>query len=337
MKKKSWKVFLLGACAVWGHAAAAGSAWKGTVPEPARDARAWVALLDELQQSGMPYGAMATASRMLGFFGDLGTKEAAYRAVIELVDRGYPGSVDRLFAAGDLEAQGDPGFVNSYNLAKYTLNHEKGLDRWAQQYYARFTQPGDEHFQKYQFYLAIEAYAAGKTDEAIDRIKKVLASDPGEGSGVLAARAARTLARIYFEQKRYGLSLSIYTSFLLKLNPIEPSDWLEAAWDDYDLKRYPEALGMLYNLESRAAGPVVSLEKYTLRALIYREHCAVESARELISSFDRDFGTAALGIKEGTAEAKAKAAKIAMLASRTNTLLSLPMLTSMAMYQTLYG
>jgi len=45
----------------------------------------------------------------------------------------------------------------------------------------------------------------------------------------------------------------------------------------------------------------------------------------------------ALGIKDGTAEAKAKAARIAMLASRTNTLLSLPMLTSMAMYQTLYG
>jgi uncharacterized membrane protein len=45
----------------------------------------------------------------------------------------------------------------------------------------------------------------------------------------------------------------------------------------------------------------------------------------------------ALGIKEGTPEDKAKAGRIAMLASRTNTLLSLPMLTSMAMYQTLYG
>jgi uncharacterized membrane protein len=45
----------------------------------------------------------------------------------------------------------------------------------------------------------------------------------------------------------------------------------------------------------------------------------------------------ALGIKDGTAEEKAKAGRIAMLASRTNTLLSLPMLTSMAMYQTLYG
>jgi uncharacterized membrane protein len=45
----------------------------------------------------------------------------------------------------------------------------------------------------------------------------------------------------------------------------------------------------------------------------------------------------ALGIKEADADAKAKAARIAMLASRTNTLLSLPMLTAMAMYQTFYG
>ncbi len=45
----------------------------------------------------------------------------------------------------------------------------------------------------------------------------------------------------------------------------------------------------------------------------------------------------ALGIKDGTAEQKAKAGRLAMLGSRTNVLLSLPMLTSMAMYQTLYG
>ena len=45
----------------------------------------------------------------------------------------------------------------------------------------------------------------------------------------------------------------------------------------------------------------------------------------------------ALGMKEADADAKAKSARIASLASRTNTLLSLPMLTSMAMYQTLFG
>jgi len=45
----------------------------------------------------------------------------------------------------------------------------------------------------------------------------------------------------------------------------------------------------------------------------------------------------ALGLVEGDADAKAKAGKTAMLFSRTNLLLSLPMLTSMTMYQTLFG
>jgi len=43
-----------------------------------------------------------------------------------------------------------------------------------------------------------------------------------------------------------------------------------------------------------------------------------------------------LGIVEAAPEEKAKSAKIAMLASRTNTLLSLPMLLSMVMAQNLY-
>ncbi|WP_372706503.1 hypothetical protein [Brevundimonas sp.] len=45
----------------------------------------------------------------------------------------------------------------------------------------------------------------------------------------------------------------------------------------------------------------------------------------------------ALGIVVVDDDAKARAARIAMLGSRTNLLLSLPMLTSMAMYQTLFG
>jgi uncharacterized membrane protein len=45
----------------------------------------------------------------------------------------------------------------------------------------------------------------------------------------------------------------------------------------------------------------------------------------------------ALGIVPAEDDVKAKAARIAMLGSRTNLLLSLPMLASMAMYQTLFG
>jgi uncharacterized membrane protein len=45
----------------------------------------------------------------------------------------------------------------------------------------------------------------------------------------------------------------------------------------------------------------------------------------------------ALGIKEADADAKAKAARIAMLGSRTNLLLSIPMLVTMTMSQTVFG
>jgi uncharacterized membrane protein len=45
----------------------------------------------------------------------------------------------------------------------------------------------------------------------------------------------------------------------------------------------------------------------------------------------------ALGIVDADADAKAKAARLAMLFSRTNVLLSLPMLTTMAMNQTIFG
>jgi uncharacterized membrane protein len=45
----------------------------------------------------------------------------------------------------------------------------------------------------------------------------------------------------------------------------------------------------------------------------------------------------ALGLVEAPAEAKPKAARTAMLFSRTNMLLSLPMLVAMTMRQTMWG
>ena len=45
----------------------------------------------------------------------------------------------------------------------------------------------------------------------------------------------------------------------------------------------------------------------------------------------------ALGIVDADADTKAKSARMAMLGSRTNLLLSIPMLTTMAMSQTIYG
>jgi len=45
----------------------------------------------------------------------------------------------------------------------------------------------------------------------------------------------------------------------------------------------------------------------------------------------------ALGLVEADADTKAKSARLAMLFSRTNMLLSIPMLVSMTMSQTIFG
>ena len=183
-------------------AARGDGAWKGDVPKLAQDPKVWASLLKELREDGMPYGAMAASARMLTFFNELPVKEVAYRAVVELVDQGYPFPVGALFVPGDLEARGDSGFVNSYNLMKYILNHEKGMDRWAKPYYEKL---GGDSFPKYQFYLAIQEYAKATPDGAklaIASLRKILVTDKGQGSGALAVKTARTLARIYFEDKQ---------------------------------------------------------------------------------------------------------------------------------------
>ncbi len=247
-------------------------------------------------KAGDSYGALAAASRMLALFQDLPTKERAYRAVVDLIDQGYPGSARETFVAGDIEPRGEDRFVGSYYLYKYLLNHEKGLERWAAQY---DQQLDHEHFPKYRFYLGLAAYSEGRLPEAETLLRQVLSNVSGEHGAALARKAARTLARLQFEQGRYESALEIYEGFLLKMNPVQPSDWLEAAWSLYHLKRFPEALGMIFNLESKAGNHRILLEKYTLRALVYRGLCALDSAEAMSGGFDRDFGPTLNGLKRG--------------------------------------
>ena len=270
--------------------------WEGSLPEVVRDSEAWGTLLQTLIKAGDSYGALAAASRMLALFQDLPTKERAYRAVVDLIDQGYPGPARDVFVAGDIEPRGEDRFVGSYALYKYLLNHEKGLERWARQY---DQQLDHEHFPKYRFYLALAAYSDGRAAEAETLLKQVLTEVSGVHGAALARKASRTLARLYFEQGRYEPALGIYEGFLLRMNPVQPSDWLEASWSLYHLKRYSEALGMLYNLESKAGNSRILLEKYTLRALVYRQLCALENAEAMSTGFERDFGATLNGLKRG--------------------------------------
>lgn len=270
--------------------------WEGQVPTVAQKPEDWTRLLSELTSNEMYYGSVASARNMLNFFSDLPTKELAYKTIVKWVDLGYPYSTRGDFVAGDLDPSGSDGFTQSYLLYKGMVNHDKKMEKWADYYFGKVNK---ETFPKYLFFRATETYMEGKPTEAIPMLSKALAGITEPEGMTLAKKVARTLARIHYELGHYEKSLEIYESFLLKVSPLTPSDWVETSWNLYQLKRFPEALGMLYNLESKAIGSSVLLEKYVLRGLIYREFCSVTATDQLIKSFDKEFGAAITGIKMG--------------------------------------
>ena len=270
--------------------------WTAQIPAGAEKPEEWARLLPELISHDMPYGAMASARNMLNFFSDLPSKELAYTAIIKFVDLGYPFSTRGDFIPGDLDPASKDGFAQSYLLYKGLVNHDKKMEKWADYYFGKLDK---ENFPKYLFFRATEAYAKGQPGEALALLKKALLNTNGPESFSLAKKEARTMARIYYELGQFDKSLEIYQTFLMKLNPLSPGDWVEASWNLYQLKRYPEALGILYNLESKSSGPSIPLEKYVLRGLIYREYCSVNATDQLIKSFNKEFGTTINGIKLG--------------------------------------
>jgi tetratricopeptide (TPR) repeat protein len=272
------------------------SKWQATIPKVAENSDQWRQLIPALMDNGMPYGALAAARNMLNFFSDLPSKELAYQTIIRMIDLGYPASVRPYFIPGDIEPAANSDFGKNYFFYKALADMDKKMNRWAQ---SQFDKVDKDFFPKYIFYQAVQSYNAGNLDDAIGLIRKALMLTNGKDSFNLAKKEARTLARIYYEKENFEKSLEIYETFLLKTNPVVPTDWLEAAWNQYRLKHYPEALGYTYNFESLSAGPTVQLEQYILRALIYREYCQVKNIQMLSQGFEKQFGKVLDGIKLG--------------------------------------
>jgi hypothetical protein len=271
--------------------------WNGSIPKIAQEAADWVALIGELGEQQLIYGKMAAAQRMLLFFDELSVKEVAYRSIIDVVDAGYLYSTRSFFVTGDLSPQEDAEFINSYSLYKAIVTSDAGMKKWSDYYFSKVDK---EKFPKYQFYEAMQNYARKNKDGALEKLRLLLKSETKDLDVALLRKATRMMARIYFEKEQYRESLDIYMNFLLKLNPVTSSDWLEAAWNSYYLEQYPEALGLLYNLEGKTKDPIVNLEQYVLRALIYKSMCATTEVEVLLKNFEADFGNTIRGIKTGT-------------------------------------
>ncbi len=270
--------------------------WVGEIPEKWKDSKKWETLLNDLLKEKKYYSAMIAANRMLLLFNELEVKEIAYKTIIKITDEGYPFQVRKIYIYGNIEPKIGYDFINNYNFYKAYINEKKGLHKWAEHYFAKIDK---DNFHKYLFYKAIKLYESNKLYDALQILKRVLKLNLDESHAAFVKKTARTMARIYFELEEYQMALDIYKNFLLKTNPVRSTDWLETAWTLYHLKYYNRALGMLYNLESKTFGEVVHLEKFIIRALIYRKLCQTDLMEGLLDSFIKKFGYIINGVKEG--------------------------------------
>lgn len=279
------------------NAKPAANGWQAPLYGFARDSEQWAEFMQELYEKHLYYGALSAALRSLQQYGDVDSKQAAFEILVRLVDIGLPIDVRAAFNSADIEPVGDPAFTDSFFLYKSIINSEKQIKRWADFYLGKVE---SKDFSKSLFFQSIEAYKAKKFDVARESLNQILKNHEKNPLRVsMIKKVVRTLARIYFEEEQYEKSLDIYKNFLLKLNPTVSLDWLEAAWNLYYLNRPNDALGMLYNLESKTFSDWVYFEKYLLLALIYKDYCRTDYLNGLAGRFQREFGPTLNAIQTG--------------------------------------
>lgn len=271
--------------------------WQGAAPPITQNSKKWVQLTEQMHSNEMFFGELAAFHHMLIFFTDLETKQTAYANIIKLIDLGYTFPTQHLFSMGDIEpTTEDSHFSNSYYLHKALITQNSGVSKWVDFYFSKVDK---ENFEKYLFYQAIQQYQKKDLKASKELLKKILSKKMGLNQKSLVKKVARTLARVYFANEEYEKSRDIYESFLLNTDPVIPADWIETAWNLYYLHRFDQALGVLYNLESKSADKELSLEKYVIRSLIYREFCATDKMEMLLQNFDQEFGGTINAIKSG--------------------------------------
>lgn len=170
------------------------------------------------------------------------------------------------------------------------------MDKWAADYFEKLD---PEKFNKYRFYQAITLYGEKKYKESLDVLDKILKSTLTPKDFSFSKKVVRQIARIHFEMKDYEKSLLYYNDFLLRTNPITPTDWIEKSWNLFYLKRYEDALGTLYNMESQAAKHYNNFERFIIRASIYLNLCATENVKKLVENFEEEYKSAIDAIING--------------------------------------
>jgi tetratricopeptide (TPR) repeat protein len=176
-----------------------------------------------------------------------------------------------------------------------TLDHMKaGQIKWMSAF-PSMIEPGSYWSARLDYLNALELVKAGQVDKAITAFE-ALTQHPAMMPGLLL-NVRLQLARLHFERKDYPAAEKIYSG-IRSSNRNTGRILYERAWNQYYLKDYSLALGMLESLRAPYFSPSLDPEQHLLRALILRDLCHYPEVRTISQDFNTVFGSVIESIRK---------------------------------------
>ncbi len=161
----------------------------------------------------------------------------------------------------------------------------RGEDEWAAVHFSAIPQTSP-YAVRADYVQAVRLIADGSFSEA-----RLLLEDLRERDTItpeLARQVERALARLAFEEMRYG-DAQVHFEKLQVLAPDDPEILLEAAWTHYYQGDSRKTLGLLIALDAPVHESFISPERYLLEALALRRLCQFDAARAAAVSLERRY------------------------------------------------
>jgi hypothetical protein len=184
-------------------------------------------------------------------------------------------------------------FVSYYQgLVDYRL----GMTKWGDKRFGKVE--GDSPYAaKVRYLKAVYRLVHDRDDAGAKADFTALAKDES-APRTLRNQAYMALARLAYEAKQYQESYDLWGSVKLpELDPGRAPIYLERAWNLYRLKKYGDAMGLLYALEAPTFHDVFLPDKYLLRSLIYKDLCHYLPAKRSAREYSRRFAPTLRTIK----------------------------------------
>ncbi len=181
-----------------------------------------------------------------------------------------------------------PGVDDFVSYHQGTIDYREGFPRWGQEHFEEL-KPESAFYWEVKYLDGLKRLQDDDADGARQIFEALASQDVHDAE--LQKRVNLTLARLEFEAGEYKKALERYERVPMPLEKRGPI-LLERAWSHYQLGELSKALGLLAALEAPVYRDYDDPEKYTLRALMFRDVCHFEAAHRAVVDFRRAYGPA---------------------------------------------